>query len=269
MSPAPDTLSPGTGLRSERMPGHWLLARLGKRVLRPGGRALTRWMLNALAITAVDRVVEFAPGIGATAHAILRRNPAEYIGVERDPHAAAGLQQRLETSASTKILTSNAAETGLADGCATVALGEAILSITTAREKQAIVAEAHRILAPGGRYAIHELLLTPDDLDTHRKRQVADDLSRTIHVGARPLTQTEWYEVLQAGGFRVTAVRRAPMRLLHISRFVADEGIFRSLRFVCNTLRDRAALKRVLEMNAVFRRHRRYMAAIAIVAVKE
>ncbi|HEX5705790.1 MAG TPA: hypothetical protein VFX96_00725 [Pyrinomonadaceae bacterium] len=29
---------PGGGLKTEKMPGHWVLARLGKRVLRPGGR---------------------------------------------------------------------------------------------------------------------------------------------------------------------------------------------------------------------------------------
>ena len=33
---------PGEGLKTEKMPGHWVLARLGKRVLRPGGMELTR-----------------------------------------------------------------------------------------------------------------------------------------------------------------------------------------------------------------------------------
>ena len=36
---------PGAGLKTEKMPGHWVLARLGKRVLRPGGMELTRRML--------------------------------------------------------------------------------------------------------------------------------------------------------------------------------------------------------------------------------
>ena len=37
---------PGEGLKTEKMPGHWVLARLGKRVLRPGGMELTRLMLK-------------------------------------------------------------------------------------------------------------------------------------------------------------------------------------------------------------------------------
>ena len=49
---------------AHKMPGHWLLARLGKRVLRPGGLGLTRIMLDRLGIGARDEVVEFAPAWG-------------------------------------------------------------------------------------------------------------------------------------------------------------------------------------------------------------
>jgi hypothetical protein len=34
----------------EKMPGHWLLARMGKRVLRPGGLELTQQLLAELSI---------------------------------------------------------------------------------------------------------------------------------------------------------------------------------------------------------------------------
>jgi hypothetical protein len=41
---------PGVELGAGKMPGHWLLARLGKRVLRPGGLELTRSMLRSMLI---------------------------------------------------------------------------------------------------------------------------------------------------------------------------------------------------------------------------
>ena len=44
-------------------PGHWVLARVGKRVLRPGGLELTLQMLSNARLTGA-RVVEFAPGLG-------------------------------------------------------------------------------------------------------------------------------------------------------------------------------------------------------------
>ena len=66
----------------EDVPGHWLLARLGKRVLRPGGRELTEQMLQALPLAGRD-VVELAPGLGLTAREILAREPGSYVGWTR------------------------------------------------------------------------------------------------------------------------------------------------------------------------------------------
>lgn len=50
--------------------GHWLLARLGKRVLRPGGVELTRTLLARAEVANAD-VLELAPGLGRTATEIL------------------------------------------------------------------------------------------------------------------------------------------------------------------------------------------------------
>src|SRR3546814_9934488 len=76
---------PGHVLEASRMPGHWLLARLGKRVLRPGGVEITEQLLAATAIGSSDDVVEVAPGLGATTRRILAAGPASYTGVDRDP----------------------------------------------------------------------------------------------------------------------------------------------------------------------------------------
>ncbi|QEF97785.1 hypothetical protein Mal15_18290 [Stieleria maiorica] len=83
----PDAL-PGDKLDASKMPGHWLLARMGKRVLRPGGIEMTRRMLDSLSISSSDTVVELAPGMGATARLTLAFRPAAYIAVERVPNAA-------------------------------------------------------------------------------------------------------------------------------------------------------------------------------------
>ena len=68
---------PAENVPAEKAPGHWILARLGKRVLRPGGLALTRKMMQALAIQPEDKVVEFAPGLGITAKMALKCKPAQ------------------------------------------------------------------------------------------------------------------------------------------------------------------------------------------------
>src|ERR1039458_10729013 len=83
----------GEGQHPDKLQGHWILARAGKRVLRPGGLELTRRMLDALAIGPQDRIVEFAPGLGLTARMALRKHPLVYWGVEREPAAVEHLRR--------------------------------------------------------------------------------------------------------------------------------------------------------------------------------
>ena len=97
------------------MPGHWLLARMGKRVLRPGGLELTQKLLTELAIGANDDVVEFAPGLGVTARLTLARNPRSYTAIERDRDAAATVEQYL-AGPSQRCVLGTAEATGLPDG---------------------------------------------------------------------------------------------------------------------------------------------------------
>ena len=82
------SVMPGEGLDMATMPVYWMLARIGKRVLRPGGRRLIRSLLGALHITPADVVVELAPGLGMTTQLIPGEKPRAYTGFERDQHAA-------------------------------------------------------------------------------------------------------------------------------------------------------------------------------------
>lgn len=168
---------PGAGLDTSRMPGHWLLARSGKRVLRPGGRALTRRMLDALAIGPADAVVELAPGFGVTAR---------------------------ET----------------------------------------------------------------DTIPDHFREEILPVLGRTIKVGARPLTPSEWRDLLTRRGFVIQTERGAPMHLLGPRRVLRDEGLRRTLRLVFNIVRDPIARRRIWAMRRAFQQYHQYLGAIALVAIR-
>ncbi|MFN8626748.1 MAG: methyltransferase domain-containing protein [Candidatus Binatia bacterium] len=258
---------PGADSDLARMPGHWLLAQMGKRVLRPGGIELTRRMLGALAIAPHDHVVELAPGLGVTARLALARGPASYVAVERDAAAAAGMREILGGTGR-RCIEGSASATGLEDGCASVVYGEAMLTMQTANQKSSIVREAFRMLKAGGRYGIHELALTPDDLAEERKEEVARDISKSIHVGARPLTVSEWRRILESSGFRVEAEFTAPMHLLEPRRLVQDEGALGALRVAATIAQTPAARRRVRDMRAVFRKHMGVLCAVALVAHK-
>lgn len=252
----------------EKMPGHWLLARMGKRVLRPGGVELTRELLAALAIEVQDDVVEFAPGLGATARPTLARNPRSYTAIERDQQAAAGIEKLLAGKTKRRCVLGSAETTGLPEASASVIYGEAMLSMQPETTKQRIVAEAARLLGPGGRYGIHELCVVPEDIDEATLAAIQQDLSGEIHVGVRPLSTVRWRTLFESAGLTVTWQQIAPMHLLEPARLIRDEGPLRTARFLWNVARHRPARQRVLSMRRLFRKYGAHLGAVALVGVK-
>ena len=131
--------------------GHWALAKMGKKVLRPGGKELTNKMINKLGITTSDEVVEFAPGLGFTANIALNHRPKTYTGVELDKKAAAILQKKINGQGR-KIIVGNAAQTTLNDSSADKLYGEAMLTMQSDKDKRKIMQEAARLLRKDGLY---------------------------------------------------------------------------------------------------------------------
>ena len=251
-------------ISTDKVQGHWLLARLGKKVLRPGGRRLTDTLLGALDVGPTDRVIELAPGMGVTARALLARRPASFIAVDIDAEPATATRAVVEPAGGQVVL-GPAQHVPLPDHTASVVVGEAMLTMQNDINKHAIVAEAARLLDDRGRYAIHELCLVPDDIDDELAQQIWDDLSRTIHVGARPLTVSAWRALLEAHRFTVISEHRAPMSLLSPRRVIADEGPLAAARFLTHLARDRAARTRVRAMRRCFARWSDHLGAVALI----
>ncbi len=243
---------PSANRADNAVQGHWLLARLGKRVLRPGGIELTRKLLANARVTDAD-VLELAPGLGRTATEILARHPRSYLGAEQDADAARAVRNVVAEYGDVRV--TDAAETGLPDACIDVVVAEAMLTMQGDTAKSAIIGEAARVLRPWGRYAIHELALVPDTLADQIKTDVRQSLARAIKVNARPLTVAEWSQLLAAHGLVVDQVATAPMALLQPRRLIADEGLRGALRFAKNLLTHRDARRRVIQMRRTFRIH--------------
>lgn len=249
--------------------GHWLLARIGKHVLRPGGKKLTERMLANADIAGKD-VVEFAPGLGLTTRAILERDPKSYRGVDRDPQVVDIISKLTSEKATipASCVQRDAADAGLESNSADVVIGEAMLTMQTERGKQAIIGEAFRLLRAGGTYSIHELGLQPDNLDESVKDEVRKALARSIKVNARPLTEQEWRELLEAEGFEVLWRGKEPMALLDMKRNIADEGIGGVLRILRNVLGNKDIRARVLNMKHTFDKYSNELTGIAFVVRK-
>ncbi|NDR53473.1 class I SAM-dependent methyltransferase [Actinomyces sp. 565] len=246
-------------------PGHWVLARAGKRVLRPGGAALSTAMLARARLSGAD-VVELAPGLGRTAAEVIAARPASYTAIDRDPDAARRVAAVVGDRGSVR--RGEAAQTGLPDASADVVIGEAMLSMQGDKAKAAIAAEAARVLRPGGRYAIHELGVVPDDIDAAHYTELRKDLARAIHVNARPMTVAAWRQLLEDAGLVVDWADTAPMALLKLSRNLRDEGLGGFARIARNVISDRELRQRMLVMRRTFKRYEQDMVGVALVAHK-
>lgn len=258
---------PEEGMDVCKMQGHWLLAKMGKKVLRPGGIELTEQMLSALNIQADDNVVEFAPGLGVTAQITLAKKPASYTAIERDEVAAARVRKYLHGETQ-KCNIANAEETGLLADSATVVYGEAMLTMHPDKKKREIIREANRILKAGGRYGIHEVGIVPDDTDSALQKEIRSELSRSIHVGASPATISHWKSLFEEEGFEVQQVIETPFHLLEPRRIIQDEGFVGALNFGWNILRNPDARRIVFDMKRVFKKYNDHLNGIALVAIK-
>lgn len=248
--------------------GHWILAKMGKKILRPGGRELTKKLVSALQVSDRDSVVEFAPGTGFTASIVLSQSPAQYTGIDSNDAAVKSLNRKFRKN-NICFINGNAAHSGLADNSQDKVYGEAMLTMHADHRKQEIISEAHRILKPGGLYAIHELGITPDDISAEEKAVIQKDLAQSIRVNARPLTKTEWTALLEKQGFEVKHVYTNKMHLLHAGRMIQDEGLLRTLKIGYNILANPSAKRRISEMRQTFKKHEKYMNAIVVIAQKK
>lgn len=248
--------------------GHWILAKMGKKVLRPGGKELTLKMINNLAISSDDDVVEFAPGLGFTASLALKNNPKTYTGIELNEEAA-GILRKTINGENQKIIIGNAADSTLNDDNYTKVYGEAMLTMQADHRKSEIIKEAHRILKKGGLYGIHELGLTPNEISEDKKAEIQRELAQVIKVNARPLTVNEWSEILEKEGFTVLKTETNPMHLLEKKRMIDDEGFFRTIKIAFNILTNPQARKRILAMRKVFRKYKDHLNAVSIVVRKD
>ena len=251
----------------KKMPGHWLLARMGKRVLRPGGKELTTKMISKLNVNPSSVVVEFAPGMGNTSRLIFSKNPKEYFGVDQSEEAVSNLNS-ITNNRAYRFVKRNILDSELYDDLATVVLGEAVLTMQTDIHKEKIIGEAYRILKKGGKYGIHEICLYPGNLDVKFKNKIRKDLSDAVHVNARPMTIPEWEKMFINAGFKIESVMTNPMHLLRPIRLIKDEG-FRVFKILFNVLTTPHALNRIKKMRGVFNRYEKNMKSISIVAIKE
>jgi ubiquinone/menaquinone biosynthesis C-methylase UbiE len=249
----------------ENAQSYELLSKIGKKVLRPGGREMTVQMLEDLSINSNDSIVEFAPGSGFSAKLLLNKDFLHYYGVERDAERISELQASF-LNQSMEFICGDAENTHLPSESVDKVFGEAMLSMHANQRKERIIKEASRVLKKEGLYAIQELELSVENND--QEHEIQKELAIVSRVNARPQTIEEWSNLLESAGFKIIDVKRRPLRILEPLRIIEDEGFVQTFRIMFNVLKSKKIRKRVLEMRRTFKKYDSYLNAVVIIAKK-
>jgi ubiquinone/menaquinone biosynthesis C-methylase UbiE len=88
----------------------------------------------------------------------------------------------------------------LADGSVDVIISNCVINLSA--DKPAVFREAARVIAPGGRFAVTDVVADPDMDDETRR-----DMEQWTGCVAGALTETEYRRGLEAAGFERIEVR--------------------------------------------------------------
>lgn len=254
------------GVPIEKMAGHVFLAKMGKKLLRPGGRKATEQLFDLAGLESGQRLCEIATNRAVTAIELATRfgvhvagvdSSADFLAVARESIAV----HRLENCISLHV--SEGHHLPFDDGSFDAVTAEAVITMLPPKQKLAILREAARVLRTGGCVVIHELAWSETSSKAMRQ-----ELVKVIQHAAWPLTDQEWRDLATDVGLIVDESRIGRMSLMSPRGLLRDEGLVGIARIMWNILRTPGAKSRFKEMAAFFRRHRGSFHYIVLKATK-
>ncbi len=209
----------------------WPLARrLATGLVQPGGAVMAGRALEGLGLDAGDRVVELAPGIGATTALVLARDPRSWTGVEPDALAAEHLGRAVR-GGGREVRAAPVVATGLPDASAGVVIADALLTTLDDDGAAAVVAEARRVLRPDGRIALHEIAPAGGPADPEAEADLAG-------AGLSPRPAERLRALAEAAGFVVVGSLTGPLDLPAPHELMREAGPRTALQATRQIARD-------------------------------
>ncbi len=204
-----------------RVPGHVLLARLGKKRLRPGGITATNWLIEHGEFNKDSKVLEVACNRGVTLMEIAKKYHCDITGVDRDENFLAEARENIakeNLESKIKILNADARNLPFEDESFDVIINEAMLTMLSEADKEKAIKEYFRVLKKGGKLLTHDISMPVEKLE------VVKELRKTINVLATPLLEEKWLKLFKNAGFSNVTTKTGKMTLMSKEGMQKDEG---------------------------------------------
>ncbi|GGE34802.1 class I SAM-dependent methyltransferase [Streptococcus himalayensis] len=244
--------------------GHTLLARLGKKRLRPGGKIATNWLLKKGNISKDCQILEVACNMGTTSIELAKTYGCQIQAVDLDKKALeqAGVNAKAAgVSDLVMFKQANAMKLPFPDESFDVVINEAMLTMQSEKGKQKCLQEYYRVLKPNGLLLTHDVMLREND------EEVRARLSKAIHVNVAPLTKENWKSLVKEQGFSAIESLSGEMTLMSPKGMIYDEGLFGTLKIFKNALKAKNR-SHFFTMFQTFREQKDRLGFIAMAAKK-
>lgn len=249
---------------AEREIGHFLLKRLGKTKLRPGGAKATNWLIDKIDFTKSPVILEVACNEAYNLMDFAEKYKNKNIGIDINKKAIESAKRNIaerNLQDYVKVRVGNALSLPFDDNSFDVIINEAMLTMFDNENKKKALSEYYRVLKKGG------ILLTQDVMLINEDEKLIKEMQYVINNPVRPLTKENWLSLHKEIGFSKSSYFNDKMTLLSNSGLMHDEGLFGMLKILKNGIFDKNR-KQFFEMSNFFRKNRKKLNFIAICSEK-
>ncbi|MCG6938678.1 MAG: class I SAM-dependent methyltransferase [Gammaproteobacteria bacterium] len=242
-----------------------LLAALGKKVIRPGGRGSSEAIFRLADFQPAQQVLDIGCGVGTTAIQIASRFGCQVTAVDIDNRMIGFAESNIHKAGVTEKISLQQGDIlalPYADSVFDVVTIEAVSMFI--RDQQAAIREAVRVCKPGGYVFDHEFVWVrtpPADLRLEFDNIVCSGMSFE--------TEHEWRDLFLYSGQHDIQVIPIPFDLLTFRGMLRDEGLSGTISFLARTLSRQAYISRMLWLIRVLNKVAPYLSSVVIACKKK
>lgn len=237
------------------------LARIGKTVLRPGGKEATNWLLERCALTPETKVLEVATNMATTAIHIANVYGSTVTGVDLNPTAVEMAQENIckhQMEGLVEVQVGNALDLPFPDNSFDVLINEAMLTSLTEDMKRLALQEYARVLKPGGILATHDIL--------HKATEDVTTYTSEPFTNGQVLTEASWMNYYEQSPFNIIASKKGGLHLLSFIGLIKDEGLDGIQKMIECVKQSEEDTERFIEQVERFDNHRASVGHIAFIS---